>query len=125
MKEIIMDVVAIVVPATLIPIIGYIGAKLAKYLNSKISDDKTKQIMEDINSIIVSNVRAITQSYVEDLKKYGRFDNVAKSNALERAKSKIMSELSNKEKTYLNNKYKDVNKWIESQIESTIYSIKK
>jgi len=81
--------------------------------------------MEEVNQIVTSNVAYVFQNYADSLKKKDKFDDKAQNYALRYAQEKILNELSEVAKEYILKLNGDVNGWITTQIESTIYAMKK
>ncbi|MDX9808127.1 MAG: hypothetical protein RBS87_06195 [Acholeplasma sp.] len=125
MNEIVVNVIAVVVTSVVIPLITLLGAKLTQWINGKIKDDETKKVVEEINQIVSTNVSYVFQTYVENLKKKDKFDEKAQNYALRYAQEKILNDLGNLAKEHILEHYGDINGWIITQIESTIYNLKK
>ena len=116
---------AVVVTSILIPLTTLLGAKLTQWINGRIKDDECKKVIEDINQIISSNVSFVFQTYVENLKKKDKFDDKAQSYALRYAQEKILNDLGDIAKEHILEHYGDINGWIITQIEATIYKLRK
>lgn len=125
MNEIVVNVIAVVVTSVVIPLVTLLGAKLTQWINGKIKDDETKKVVEEINQIVSTNVSFVFQTYVENLKKKDKFDDKAQSYALRYAQEKILNDLGDIAKEHILEHYGDINGWITTQIESTIYNLKK
>lgn len=125
MNEIVVNVIAVVVTSVVIPLVTLLGAKLTQLINGKIKDDETKKVIEEINRIVSTNVSFVFQTYVENLKKKDKFDDKAQSYALRYAQEKILNDLGDIAKEHILEHYGDINGWIITQIESTIYEMKK
>jgi hypothetical protein len=125
LNEIVVNVIAVVVTSVVIPLITLLGAKLTQWINGKIKDDETKKVVEEINQIVSTNVSYVFQTYVENLKKKDKFDEKAQNYALRYAQEKILNDLGNLAKEHILEHYGDINGWIITQIESTIYNLKK
>lgn len=125
MNEIVVNVIAVVVTSVVIPLVTLLGAKLTQWINGRIKDDETKKVVEEINQIVSTNVSFVFQTYVENLKKKDKFDDKAQSYALRYAQEKILNDLGDIAKEHILEHYGDINGWITTQIESTIYNLKK
>ena len=125
MNEILINVISVVVTAIVLPLITFIGIKLNLWLSTKIKDEKARQILTGITNIVARNVASVFQTYVEGLKKEGKFDEKAQSNALRYAKEQVLRELSEDGKAFISENFGDIDNWITTQIESTIYALKK
>lgn len=125
MNEIVVNVIAVVVTSVVIPLVTLLGAKLTQWINGRIKDDETKKVVEEINQIVSTNVSFVFQTYVENLKKKDKFDDKAQNYALRYAHEKILNDLGDLAKEHILEHYGDINGWITTQIESTIYNLKK
>lgn len=97
---------------------------LKNWLNTKIKDEKLKQYMNQFFDAILNAVKAVDQTYVDDLKKQGKFDLDAQKAALAAAKEKALAELSDDAKEMLEQVFADLGAKTETQIESTLYDLK-
>jgi hypothetical protein len=124
MNEIVVSIIGVVVTSVVVPLITLLGAKLTQWINGKIKNEETRKIMEEVNQIVTNNVAYVFQTYVDNLKKKDKFDDKAQNYALRYAQEKILNELSEVAKEYILEHYGDINGWITTQIESTIYTYK-
>ena len=125
MNEIVASIIGVIVTSVVVPLITLLGAKLTQWINGKIKNEETRKIIEKVNQIVTSNVAYVFQTYVNNLKKKYKFDDKAQNYALRYAQEKILNELSEVAKEYILEHYGDINGWITTQIESTIYTYKK
>ncbi|MDD4156998.1 MAG: hypothetical protein PHY08_10545 [Candidatus Cloacimonetes bacterium] len=125
MNEIVASIIGVVVTSVVVPLITLLGAKLTQWINGKIKNEETGKIIEEVNQIVTSNVAYVFQTYVDNLKKKDKFDDKAQNYALRYAQEKILNELSEVAKEYILENYGDINGWIITQIESTIYEMRK
>lgn len=82
-------------------------------------------MLTKITEIITNNVASTFQTFVESLKKENKFDLNAHAQALRKTKESIFNELSDEAIQYIDNNFGDFNEWITTQIEATIYKMKK
>lgn len=82
-------------------------------------------MLTKITEIITNNVASTFQTFVESLKKEKKFDLNAQAQALRKTKESIFNELSDEAIQYIDNNFGDFNEWITTQIEATIYKMKK
>lgn len=113
--------------AVLIAAIPILTNYLVKFLESKKTElDDNKKNADFSNTLgkaleIVSTVvKYVSQTYVDDLKKQGKFDASAQEEALKKAIETIQSQLDEDAKTLLIAAYGDLSQWIRIQIEATI-----
>ena len=124
MNEIIISIISVVVTSVVLPLITLGGTKLIQLINQKIKDEKTRTILTGLTTIVERAVRSVTQTYVDSLKRDGKFDLEAQLNDLELAKSAILTELNKETKTFIETNYGSVDAFVTSQIESTINLLK-
>ena len=124
LNEILINIISVVVTSIVLPLITYLGIKLTQWLNTKIKDVKHRALLTKVTDIITSNVASVFQTYVEELKKENKFDGKAQSDALRYAKENILNEIGEEAKGFIADNYGDVNVWLTTQIESTIYKLK-
>ena len=98
---------------------------LTKWLSSKIKDKDLAKIATSCTTLIFTVVRETFQTYVEALKKAGKFDEAAQKEAKEKAMSKLKSELTSEQIEYIKSISTDVEAWLSDQIEAAIYQLKK
>lgn len=124
MNEIILNIISVVVTAVILPLISYAGARLIAWLNAKIKDENAKQQLTVATDIVTNAVRSVFQTYVEALKKNGTFDKESQKVALIKAKNDALAQMSDEIKDYITKNYGNLEKWITTQIESTINILK-
>ena len=90
-----------ILTGVLIPILPIITAYLIALLKKKVSEiegrinnESVSKYMEIVESVIETCVAAVSQTYVDELKQNGKFDDAAQSEAFEMCKQKILSILS-------------------------------
>ena len=124
MNEIVLSIISVVVTSVVLPLITLGGTKLIQLINQKIKDDKTRTILTGLTMIVERAVRSVTQTYVDTLKKNGKFDQEAQLVALTLAKEEVLKELNAETKLFIETNYGSINDFITTQIESTINLIK-
>lgn len=105
-------------------LVGWAVATLTSWLNSKIKNDKFARFMSTIFEITGNAVREISQTYVDAIKKEGKFDEEAQKKALEMCLSKVKTQLAPEVLDFIGKNFGDVTEYLKSLIESTIYSMK-
>lgn len=111
----------------LIPTLGILTAFFIKWLRAKEIEvldkidndtaDKYVALLFDTISVCVS---ATTQTYVDALKKQGKFDANAQKVAFQMTLEAVMSVLTEEAKIYLTNIYGDLSAFIASKIEAEV-----
>lgn len=124
MNDIIIKIISVVVTSIVFPTITFLSIKLTSWLNTKIKSEKERALLTGITEVVTRNVASTIQTFVESLKKENKFDDKAQSNALRYAKEQILKELNDEAIGYISDNFKDVNSWLATQIESTIYNFK-
>ena len=113
--------------ACIIPFLGILTAYIVKYIQIKTEEiqktTENKLIEKYINmlsSTVSDCVIATIQTYVETLKKEGKFDLTSQKTAYEMTKTAVMSILTEETKKYLTLAVGDLNIYISQLIESAI-----
>lgn len=114
-------------------IIGIILSGLATWLttfvvgllNQKIKDKKLARWSSELFTIIMNAVQTVFQSFVDTMKKAGKFDESAQKEAKEKAYNIIVSQLTPELKKYIQDTFGDMKEYLMNQIESMIYNLKK
>lgn len=110
--------------AIVLPLISFLGVKLTDWPNTKIKDKKEQVLLKQSTDIVANAVRSVFQTYVEGLKKSGRFDKDAQIYALTLAKDTSLKQLSDETKEYITKNFGDLVGWLTTQIEATINLLK-
>ena len=124
MNEIIISIISVVVTSVVLPLITLGGTKLIQLINQKIKDEKTRNLLTGLSTIVERAVRSVTQTYVDTLKKNGKFDQEAQLVALSLAKDEVLRELNTETRIFIETNYGSINDFVTTQIESTINLIK-
>lgn len=117
-------VVSIVVPI-IAGLLAWGISVLKKLVNEKIDNATLKEVLNDGLTVLENSVKYTYQTYVEGMKDKDIFDEAAQKQALQMAKDKALSMLSDGFINMIKDMYGDVNNWLETNIESTIYTLKK
>lgn len=116
-------VVSIVVPI-IAGLLAWGISVLKKLVNEKIDNATLKAVLNDGLTVLENSVKYTYQTYVEGMKDKDIFDANAQKQALQMAKDKALSMLSEGFINMIKDMYGDVNNWLETNIESTIYTLK-
>ena len=110
-----------------IPLLGVLTVYIVKFiqkktqeLNSKNENELMNKYLTMLSNTIIDCVIATNQTYVESLKKQGKFDLEAQKIAFEMTYNAVINVLSSDAKTYLSNIYGDLNKYITNMIETEV-----
>lgn len=124
MNEILLNILSVLVSAVVLPLISLIGAKLISWLSSKTKSEKATAIIKEANDIVMNAVKCVLQTYVDSLKKEGKFDEASQFLALSKAKEKAMEQMSDDTKAFVEKNYGNLDSWLTTSIEATISTIK-
>ena len=126
--EFITQIMEIVV----IPLLGILTTYIVKYIQVKSAEitEKTDNAIVDKYTVMLADtitacVLATNQTYVEALKKQGKFDAEAQKVAFNMTLNAVMEILSDDAKKYLSEAFGDLNSYITSQIEASVNVNKK
>jgi len=123
MKEILTTLVQVVV----IPAIPVLVAYLVKYLKAKAEQTTTKidnelirTYLQEATDAVLQAVTYTAQTYVDTLKKQGKFDKEAQKIAFNTAKDIALKLLTTEAKQTIEDLYGDLMLWLETKIEQTV-----
>lgn len=111
----------------IIPLLGILTTFLVLLIKTKmselserISDETAKKYVNMLAETIGDCVIATNQTYVESLKKEGRFDAEAQKQALQQTYNNVMALLSDEAKEYFAEASGDIEKLIKTKIEAAV-----
>lgn len=99
--------------------VSYLKAKRDEKLQG-MDNEYIKNTIIDATNIIIDTVDAVGQTYVDDLKKEGKFDTDKQKEALDKAMNQVKDLLSSEASDLIVDKYNDLDGWIRNIIESYI-----
>ena len=122
-----MELITQIFEVCIIPLLGVLTTFLVRYINTKMktladttSDEKQKKYIEMLNNTITDCVIATTQTYVDTLKKQGKFDKEAQEQAFLMTFNAVSGLLTEESKKYLNKAIEDLDLYIKQKIESEV-----
>ena len=122
-----MELLSQIFEVCIIPLLGVLTTFLVRYINAKMktladtaSDEKQKKYIEMLNNTITDCVIATTQTYVDTLKKQGKFDKEAQEQAFLMTFNAVSDLLTEESKKYLNEAIEDLDLYIKQKIESEV-----
>lgn len=124
MNEMLINIISVLVTAVVIPVISLLGAKLVSWLSTKIKNEKVNKMIKTATEIVVSVVKTVFQTYVDALKKEGKFDKESQILALTKAKDIALSQMTEDVKEFIQTNYGELDLWLTTQIEATINTLK-
>lgn len=99
-------------------------AKLIAFIDTKIKNVKTATYLKNAILVIHSVVQETYQTYVESIKGTDAWTKEAQENALAKTTERAKELLSTEIKQYIADNFGDLETWIVTSIESTLYSLK-
>lgn len=127
MSETVILMIREIIEVCLIPLLGVLVTYLVKYINTKSKEleantdnELAKKYISLLSSTITNCVIATNQTYVETLKKQGKFDVEAQKEAFNMTLNAVKALLTDEAKQYLSEIYGDLNAYITNQIEATV-----
>lgn len=122
-----MELITQIFEVCIIPLLGILTTFLVRYINTKMkiladttNDEKQKKYIEMLNNTITDCVIATTQTYVDTLKKQGKFDKEAQEQAFLMTFNAVSDLLTEESKKYLNEAIEDLDLYIKQKIESEV-----
>ena len=116
----------------ILPLLGILTAFLINFIKTKskeltasTDDLLTQKYISMFSDTVVACVRATNQTYVEALKKEGKFDKEAQYKAFQMTYNAVMDILTEDAKEYLNNLYGDLSLYLSKRIEAEVVANKK
>lgn len=97
-----------------------LGSLLTYIINKYVKNEKGKTIADSFKQLVMTNVQSTYQTYVEALKKEGKFDKEAQENALSRCVDNVKKTMPDAIKKWLGSNYQDITEVIKQMIESCI-----
>lgn len=115
-----------------IPILGILATFVVEFLRvkskeiiNKLDNDVAKKYTEMITNTVIDCVIATNQTYVEALKKQGKFDEDAQKVAFEKTLNAVLGILTEEAKNYIKETTGDLNLYLSQLIEAEVNKAKK
>lgn len=105
-------------------VISGLGVFITYLINKYIKNATVRNYLNELHVIVTDVVQEVYQVYVEALKKDGAFDKAAQERAVEIALEKLDTVLSKEIKAWLDSNFADVQAFLKTLIESSIYALK-
>ena len=103
--------------------IVWLRAKKQELL-AKTKDETTKKYIERLDKTITECVLATSQTYVETLKKEGKFDDEAQKHAFKLTYDTVMSLITDEAQKYLTEAITDLGTYVTTKIEAAVNTTK-
>jgi hypothetical protein len=121
------EILTMIFEMILFPAIGVLSIWLCMFISAKISELKQKtknelahKYLSMLDNTITNAVLTTTQTYVETLKKQGKFDEAAQKEAFNKTYETVMKLLTDEAKVYIAEAVGDVEVYITNKIESEV-----
>lgn len=131
MNEQVLDLLKQIFEVCIIPLLGVLTTWLITYIRAKKIESKERynldvisQTLDSLEKLVVDCVLATKQTYVDELKKAGKFDREAQLAAFEKTKNAVLDILSDDTKVLLNSVVGDLSIYITQLIEAAVNSTK-
>lgn len=115
-----MELLRQIFEVCIIPLLAVLTSYLVHYINKKIDNLDHVKNTDLIKNIIDNCVIATTQTYVDTLKKEGKFDAEAQKKAFEITKEAVLATISTDLRKYLEASYDDIDAFLDKQIEAAV-----
>ena len=116
----------------IVPLVGVLTFYLVQYIKAKgneisanVDNELASKYIVMLTTTITDCVVATNQTYVEALKKEGKFDKEAQCKAFQMTYNAVMDILTEDAKEYLNNFYGDLSLYLSKRIEAEVVANKK
>lgn len=123
LSELLKAVLTVVIPILAGYLVTFIQGK-SKSIMAGANSTIAKDLVTGAEKIIVDAVQATNQTFVDELKKAGKFDAAAAEEAFKRTKDAVLKILPQSTKDALSVLYGDVDAWLDAQVESTVKAVK-
>ena len=118
--EIVFSLVSVVLTA----LASWGVSKLIAFLNSKIENEKAAELATDAVMAVYNAVKATYQTYVQAIKGTDMWTAEAQEKALKMALETAKASMTEEVKAYIKEHFGDLDEWLKSQTESTLYDLK-
>ena len=89
-------------------------------INAQTQNIKVQRLVREIGDAVANAVAAMNQTYVNDLKAAGTFNEAEQKEALMRAVSAALKSMSNDAQDYIKSNFGDTTQYLENRIEAQI-----
>lgn len=119
-QSIIIQIISLVIAA----LGAWVLAKVKSLINTKIKNEKARALLDSATTVVSNVVKATYQTYVESIKGTDAWTKAAQEKALQNAVTSARSQLSEEVEKYISDNFGDVETWIKSLVETTLYNLK-
>jgi len=120
-----MELIQQIFELCIVPLLAVLTGYLVTWIKAKTAEIEQNKYTDLISDTIIQCVIATNQTYVEALKKEGKFDAEAQEKAFEITKQAVLGVLTTQARDFIEMTYGDVEAWLNQQIEASINTYKK
>lgn len=115
-----MDILIYVIEA-IVGIVISIGIPMGiAWLKSKTKNETLRKLIDQAGATVTDCVKLVNQTYVDVLKREGKFDEAAAKEAYEICKNDVLLLLSKNAKEAITGSFGDIEAWLKVKIEATV-----
>ncbi len=111
------ELLSYLISVLIVPLILSLIKAGVSYIESKTKNNKVNCYIKIAENAVETAVLAVSQVYVDSLKKGNRFDELAKKEAFNQAKTRVLSIIGHGMGEELEKLYGDLDSWIDNKIE--------
>lgn len=101
-------------------LITWAFATFQTWLSTKIKNEKVRAISDTVLTLVRDSVIYVNQTFVDQLKKDGKFDKENQKEAFSKALERVKINLTEESRKLLEEVYGDVDAWLTTQVEAII-----
>ena len=124
-NEILISIVAGIVGLAFTVASTLLVPMLVAWLKSKTKNEVLSAAIDRAGKIIIAAANKTTQTYVDALKKAGKFDAEAQKTAFNMTMTSVLELLNAETKQAIVDTYGDLEKWLSNEIENAVFESKK
>lgn len=115
-NDVLIDVVNVAARVIIVIAIPYVFNLLRQYIHNQ----KVERVISYAEGIIADSVRMTNQTFVDSLKKEGKFDKDAQEEAFAACRMNILQMLNDNTMKLIEEQVGDVSAWIDTKVESEV-----
>jgi hypothetical protein len=119
-NDIVFNILSVLVSAVVLPLIAWAGKALVDFINSKVKNESVKRVLCEATEAAQMSVEMVAQTYVDELKKQGKFDADAQQIAFDKALANAKSLITDEAKQIIAGAYNDFDKWLATALEAFV-----
>lgn len=105
-------------------LVSWLSATAIVWLNKKIKDKDIQRWSTAVAEILFNAVQAVQQTFVDNMKKAGKWDEAAAKEAKEQCLVIVKGQLTEELRKYITDNFGDMEAWLNTQIEAIIHQLK-